>query len=406
MPHTTLLSALRRTRWLLYALLALFSAQAALAADDTLPRLHAGKKWRIGYFQGGPYESYQDSLQALVRGLMELGWIRETSVPEPDNPRDTESLWQWLAHEADSKYIEFVEDAYWNTNWDKRARPHVRNAVLYRLNEKKDIDLMIVMGTAAGQDMANNQHDTPTLIGSTTNPITSNIIKSVEDSGYDHIHARVDPTRHEQQVRLFHDIIGFKRLGIVHENSLDGRAFGGIDSVEKVAKERGFELIRCYAEFKDLSTVQVEKNVADCHAKLAPRIDAIYITRHPGVTLENMPALLAPLEQYRVPSFSQGASDEVEHGVLFSISLAKFKYVGLFYAQTIAKIFNGHKPRDLPQLFQSPPKIAINLATAQRIHYDPPIDILGAADEIYQDIMVKQRQPAKTNADNDDEGKI
>jgi hypothetical protein len=37
-------------------------------------------------------------------------------------------------------------------------------------------------------------------------------------------------------------------------------------------------------------------------------------------------------------------------------------------------------------MFDAPPKIAINLVTAQLIGYDPPVDLLGAADEIYNTI--------------------
>ena len=40
----------------------------------------------------------------------------------------------------------------------------------------------------------------------------------------------------------------------------------------------------------------------------------------------------------------------------------------------------------LEQLFEEPPKIAINLKTAELIGFDPPVDILLAADEIFQDI--------------------
>ncbi len=52
----------------------------------------------------------------------------------------------------------------------------------------------------------------------------------------------------------------------------------------------------------------------------------------------------------------------------------------------MAKILNGARPRQLDQVFEGPPKIAINLKTAQIIGYDPPVDVLGAADEIYQEI--------------------
>ena len=110
------------------------------------------------------------------------------------------------------------------------------------------MDLVIAMGTWAGKDMANNNHKTPTMVLSTSDPIGSGIIKSIEDSGYDHVHARVDPTRYERQVRIFHDLIGFQKLGIAYEDSVYGRTYAAIDPIEKVAKERGFDIVRCYTQ--------------------------------------------------------------------------------------------------------------------------------------------------------------
>ena len=92
----------------------------------------------------------------------------------------------------------------------------------------------------------------------------------------------------------------------------------------------------------------------------------------------------------RIPTFSQAGSGEVEAGFLVSISHAGYKYVGQFHAETIAKIFNGAMPNQLNQVFEQPPKIAINLRTAEMIGFDPPIVILGAADEIFTEIPVSQ----------------
>ena len=50
----------------------------------------------------------------------------------------------------------------------------------------------------------------------------------------------------------------------------------------------------------------------------------------------------------------------------------------------MAKVFNGAKPHDLTQIFENPPKIAINLLSAKQIGFDPSIDLMGVADEIYQ----------------------
>ena len=77
---------------------------------------------------------------------------------------------------------------------------------------------------------------------------------------------------------------------------------------------------------------------------------------------------------------------QVKYGFLASLSQAGFRYIGEFHAEITAKILNGAKPGELPQLFEEPPKIALNLKTAETIGFDPPVDIMLAADEIYKDI--------------------
>jgi len=123
-----------------------------------------------------------------------------------------------------------------------------------------------------------------------------------------------------------------------------------------------------------------------CYAELSPKVDAIYVTVHRGVYPEVMPEILAPLFKHKIPSFSQRGPVEVKHGVLLSIARADFSEVGRWHAAVAAKIFNGAKARDLNQIFEDPKKIALNIKTALLIGYDPPVDVLGAADEIYEEI--------------------
>ncbi|MCB1824761.1 MAG: hypothetical protein KDJ54_09400 [Candidatus Competibacteraceae bacterium] len=54
----------------------------------------------------------------------------------------------------------------------------------------------------------------------------------------------------------------------------------------------------------------------------------------------------------------------------------------------MAKIFNGAKPRQLNQVFEEGPTIALNLKTAEIIGLYLKAEILAAADEIYQEIAV------------------
>jgi ABC-type uncharacterized transport system substrate-binding protein len=352
----------------------------------TTPTLHDGRKWRIGYLEGGQYQNYETIFKATVRGLIDLGWIQPMQLPAKENPQPG-GFWHWLAANVKSDYLEFPDDAYYSPgDFEISKRTATRAAVIDRLNRRGDIDLMIAMGTWAGQDLANNEHHVPTVVASTSDPVASKIIPSATDSGFDHLHAKVEPDRYARQVESFHDFIGFRRLGVVYEDSPEGRTFAGMDEVERVAGERGFEIVRCLAPFSGVSQEVAEQRVAACYAEIAAKADAVYITVHLGVTLRSLPNILAPINRRKIPSFSMVGADEVRHGVLMSISQAGYAYVGRFHAETIAQIFNGAKPRQLEQRWQAPSKIALNLKTAELIGYDPPVDILIASDELYDEI--------------------
>jgi ABC-type uncharacterized transport system substrate-binding protein len=366
------------------------TSTAGFAADKvifkTTPNLNDGKKWRIGYYEGGPYIDYQWIFAETVKALMKMGWIEEALLPNLKG-EETNGLWEWLATETNSNYLEFVKDAHYNAKWEDELREETVKKIIRRLNTKKDIDLMIAMGTWAGKDLANNKHTTNTMVVSASDAVGAGIIKSVEDSGYDYLHAYVDPFRYQRQVRVFHDMIGFKKLGVAYENSVDGRSYAAIDTVEKVAKERGFEIERCFAVSDIADVDKKEKEYINCFRQLAQKADAMYVTLHGGVSARSIPHLVGIANSHRIPTFSQSGSSEVKLGILASLSQAGFKYVGQFHAETFAKVFNGAKPRDLDQIFEEPKKISINLKTAVAIGYDPPVDVLGAADEIFHEIV-------------------
>ncbi|MGD9192785.1 MAG: ABC transporter substrate binding protein [Desulfobacterales bacterium] len=362
---------------------------SVIAADkkkfETNPQTNNGKKWRIGYYEGGPYIDYQLIFAETVRALMQMGWIEEEKLP-PLEGEETGGLWKWLATSAKSNYLEFVNDAHYNAKWEDNLREQTVKEIIHRLTTEKDIDLMIAMGTWAGKDLANNKHQTNTMVVSASDAVGAGIINSVHDSGYDHVHAYVDPYRYQRQVKVFHDMIGFQKLGVAYEDSVDGRSYAAIDMVEKVAKARNFKIERCYAVSDIADVDKREREYVDCFRKLAQKVDAIYVTVHGGVSARSIPELVDVANSHRIPTFSQSGSEEVKWGILACLSQAGFKYVGQFHAETFAKVFNGAMPRDLDQIFEEPKKIAINLKTAVAIGYDPTVEVLGAADEIYEEI--------------------
>jgi len=341
-----------------------------------------GRKWRLGYYDGGNYSEYPRTLRAVVEGLQKLGWLTLPAIPAD---LDSHQMWQFIAANAKSSTLQFVDDAWWQAgNFDAAQRPVMRAAIEQRIKDKHDIDLIIAMGTWAGQDMATLGAPVPTIVGSTSDPVGSGIIKSDQDSGMDNLFARVQPDRYQRQVRLFHQIVPFKTLGLVYEDSPEGRTYAAVSAVEQVAKEDNFKIVSCSAPATNIDAAQATLNAVDCYRKLSTQVDAMYITVQRGLTPDAVTQVADILRQAKVPSFAMLGSDQVRAGLLMSLAQASYSYVGLFYAETIARIFNGAKPRQLSQIWVDPAKIAINLATARAIGFDPPVDILLAADEVYQ----------------------
>src|SRR5690606_38633895 len=115
--------------------------------------------------------------------------------------------------------------------------------------------------------------------------------------------------------------------------------------------------------------------------ELASQVDAMFITLGPW-DVKKLPELLQPFKDKKIPVFSQLGPEEVEYGALLSLSRSNFDGLGMFGADTIAKVLNGSSPRELPQVYGDTPRIVINLEVADQIGYQIPFEILLASDDI------------------------
>lgn len=341
------------------------------------------KRWRIGYVESGLYAEYPATLRAVTDGLQQLGWL-DLPAPMPENI-NAAALWHWLSQNSRSNYLEFVPDAYWTPgNFDSTKRQAMREHIQARITHKHDIDLLIAMGTWAGQDLRAIGPPVPTIVAAASDPLSSGIIDSVEDSGRPNLHARVEPERYQRQLRLFHDTVPFNTLGVVYANTPTERTYAALGAIKKASASLGFDVVHCYAASSDINAEQAIQNAVNCYQRLADQhVDAVYVTSHRGVTPASIGDIAAILRKAGVPSFSMQGGGDVEKGILLSMNQADMTDVGLFHAEAIAKVFNGAAPRDLNQIWIGPIKISLNLATARLIGFDPPIEVLLAADDIY-----------------------
>lgn len=342
------------------------------------------KKINIAYYQGGDYFNYPVLFKQVIKNLAELGWLNPIDLSEAKTAKE---IWTKLQNEAKSDYLVFKKDAFYNNNWDKKKRKVTADEFIKRLNTQKDIDMIFALGTWAGQDLANNKHSIPTFVMSVSNPVSAGILQSPTSSKYSHIHARVDEKRYIRQIQLFHQIINFKKLGIVYEDTIQGRSYASVDEINNLSDSLNFKVKSCIiSSHKD----KAKQSLIECYKLLAQSTDAIYITTHTSYKAEDLESFIFDINAKKVPTFSQVGQSHVKYGALLSISRANFRFLGEFHAKVIANSFNGAVPASQEFIFEEPVKLAINVQTSKMIEWDVPLMVLGIADDIYKEIQTKE----------------
>ncbi len=346
-----------------------------------------GSKWKIAYCESENFITYSETLIAIVKGLEENGWINNLEgFEQVAAGGDSKAIWTWLAAREVSPYIDFAADAFYNLR-----DPNLdREALMARLQDKDDINLVLVMGAAAGNLLSNAEHDTDILVFAASNAVRSGIIDSVEDSGKDNVWAHMDAQRFERQTRAFYDIVQFKKLGMVYEDSDGARIYSAVNEMESLAAEKGFEIIR-YHVTEPLTQEEYPRYYQEVQAaynELALQADAVYVTIA-SLESERLPELLQPFYDNKIPVFSQLGNIEVKNGALITVSVMDEVNIGRFGADIMGKCLQGAKPRELEQSFQSAPQITLNTEVAKRIGFKLPFELLMVVDEAYQTIGSK-----------------
>ncbi len=368
-------------------LIVVFSAAPAAALEKPAPEL--ARPWRVIYVEGGPYRDYHLTLAGLARGLKTLGLIQRDEVPLVRGSEDTADMWRWLAENAGGPYLKFLPDGHYSAGWDETRRAAVKREVLARL-ARGEADLVLAFGTSAGEDLVTDEHHTPVLSISVTDPVAAGLSRSDRDSGRDHVHVQVEVGKIERQLAMFHKIFQFRRLGVPYDVTPGGQKTMGVSTIEKVARERGFEIVPCLAELEIADRDESFHNLLGCLEFLSRRGEAVYLTVNNGMQADRMDRLLAPLIAAELPTFSQNGPAETRLGVLMSLAEDDFARSGLFEAEVIRALLNGKKPREIPQVYVAPLTLALNLKMALAIGWNPPFEVLAAVDELYDQIMGRE----------------
>ena len=254
------------------------------------------------------------------------------------------------------------------------------------LIKNKNIDLLLVLGTAAGKLLTRRADEISYdyMVFGSADPVSSGIVAGVEERFNDRSYALVDPRLISRQIEGAYELFHFKDIGVVYEDNDAAYSYSGIGQLKEAAAAHGFNIhVRHVVESAGKEDdSRYYRDLKAAYDDLTDEIDALYITT---ATIDSamLPQLLADLHKAGVVTIAESTEDQVEAGVLMHISLADTKEDGQAMGHLIEEYAAGADITELKQGFQFAPKIYFNRETMEKTGKKLPLEMFLTADKIY-----------------------
>lgn len=257
-------------------------------------------------------------------------------------------------------------------------------AKVLEIKKEKGVDLIFTLGTPATRMAMAEIHDIPIIFTEVAAPEYSGIIKDWKSSGTN-VTGVETPKYLGMVVDILHDLIPFKTIGLLylqgspsHETTLR--------QMKLVSRNLGTKLVYDGFPLRNKTGVKISREalrrlITEKLKTLLPQVDVFFVQPSKSF-FDNFDLFLKGFRKYDV--ISAGAPAFIKKGVVLGLERDRVES-GKQCARYALKIFRGTPPTRLPMDVGRHFSISFNLKAAAVVGFSPPLDLLGAADVIYQD---------------------
>jgi len=253
------------------------------------------------------------------------------------------------------------------------------------LKTREDVDLIFAIGTHSTQRVVREIKSIPIVFTDLGAPETSGVITDWKGSGANYTGVE---TRDYVGIgiHLLHELMAFQRIGMIYLKGSPSHE-GTIKKVTELSHEAGFEFITEGFSLRDgnnqmLPREVIRANITAALEKVAPKVDVFYVQISNAFD-QNFDLFFDCFRKYSLPS--TGEPIYITKGLVIGIGRDKEKF-GFQCAEYALKILDGADPGTLPMDVGKDFSISLNIEAATVVGYNPSIDILGAADQIFREI--------------------
>ena len=161
---------------------------------------------------------------------------------------------------------------------------------------------------------------------------------------------------------LAHEILHFKSIGVIFENTEVGRKLSGYDLLQGLAKRKGVEVVKCEIAFSLLTPEEIEKSMVSCYGKLSLNSEAMFITKPRGIDKELAKKLNLGLIFFKIPTIALGDRND---DLNVTLVLKKRSDINKTSVTAFNGLLNGQKVHEFSGKLTGLPELSVNLENLQ-----------------------------------------
>jgi ABC-type uncharacterized transport system substrate-binding protein len=338
------------------------------------------------------------SLAALVLSAPTLAAAPLKGTPEnPYRLAIVSSQNLWAYERLENLLIEAINNLGWEdrlvmppelkSTWDNYGVDDYPK-LAQQLLERNDYDLILSFGTVTTKTLLAQNTQGRNILGlGISNPVTAGIVKQEAFSGIPNFTTVVFPYSPGQSMFIiFHNMLKFKKLGILYTDSEVGRANAFLPEARDVARERGFQLV----EYSQVDRKETYESCLDgLNYLLAQEIDSLYL---PSLTCFNsrsndLKEFYQLIYDHNVIPMTSEDREQIRNYAMVGFSFDESRSsVAEFHVNQIIEILNGKSPGEVNMITEFNTEFLLNLAAAEKLGIDLDLEFLRASDCLYLEL--------------------
>lgn len=307
---------------LVYTIIALFAFLIIAFFTESKHDTKFGQKPVVGILQTMSHPALDQIHHGIIKGLKDEGYINGKNIKiKFENAQN------------DQSNLKSMSDQFQNDN----------------------AATVIGIATPAVQSLANENGNTPVIMGAVSDPLGTSLVKSLKQPG-----GKVTGVQDQQpiqaQVNLIKEILpDLKNIGVIYTSS-DDSSTAEYKEFKKIAEKQGL-IVHAY-------TITSTNDIEQIAQTMSQKVKAVYVPTDNTVA-SGIATLLKATNAAHIPVFP-AADTMIKSGGLATRAVSQYD-MGILTGKMAAQVLKGKDPANMPVQKVKDYETVINLKTAKNL---------------------------------------